>query len=95
MLLTSAQQSLDDTRLLLGKATSCVGREQELSTLDIVLNTCIDESSAAGLGHRSRRLWQVTTAPRVSASHRQPRTGSTVIYGRAEMVSKGARLLRC
>ncbi len=91
VLLTSAQQSLDDTRLLLGKATSCVGREQELSTLDIVLNTCIDESSAklvlvtgpAGFG-KSRLRHEFL---RRIASREQD---LTVIYGRTEMVSKGS-----
>ncbi len=91
VLLTTAQQSLDDTRLLLGKATACVGREQELSTLDIVLNTCIDESSAklvlvtgpAGFGKsRLRHEFLRRIAARGSEI--------TVIYGRAEMVSKGS-----
>jgi serine/threonine protein kinase len=91
MLLTPAQQSLDETRLLLGKATACVGREQELSTLDIVLNTCIDESSAklvlvtgpAGFGKsRLRHEFLRRIAARGS--------DITVVYGRAEMASKGS-----
>ena len=90
-LLTSAQQSLDDSRLLLGKATACVGREQELSTLDIVLNTCIEESTAklvlvtapAGFG-KSRLRHEFLR--RIAARGSQV----TVLYGRAEMSSKGS-----
>ncbi len=50
--------SADQTRLLLGKPTPCVGREQELAVLDVVLSGCISDSTAravlvtapAGLG---------------------------------------------
>ncbi len=91
ILLTSTQQSLDDSRQVLGKATACVGREQELSTLDIVLNTCIEESSAklvlvtapAGFGKsRLRHEFLRRIASRGSQI--------TVLYGRAEMISKGS-----
>lgn len=90
-LLTPSQQSLDESRLLLGKATACVGREQELSTLDIVLNTCIEESSAklvlvtapAGFG-KSRLRHEFLR--RIATRGDQV----TVLYGRAEMVSKGS-----
>jgi tetratricopeptide (TPR) repeat protein len=34
----------DDTRLLLGQPTPCLGREVELSSLDAALKTCIEES---------------------------------------------------
>lgn len=90
-LLTATQQSLDESRLVLGKATACVGREQELSTLDIVLNTCIEESSAklvlvtapAGFG-KSRLRHEFLR--RIAARGSQ----ITVLYGRAEMISKGS-----
>jgi eukaryotic-like serine/threonine-protein kinase len=39
----------DDTRLLLGKPTPCVGRELELALLDLNLQRCIDESKAHAL----------------------------------------------
>ena len=35
--------SKGETRLLLGRPTSCVGREQELATLELLLNECIGE----------------------------------------------------
>jgi serine/threonine protein kinase len=37
----------DALHMLLGKPTPCVGREQELATLEATLGTCIDEGTAA------------------------------------------------
>jgi len=36
----------DSMRMLLGKPTPCVGREQELATLEAAVATCIDESAS-------------------------------------------------
>lgn len=44
-LLTSEESTLDPTRPLLGKPTPCVGRESELSLLDIALNDAIENES--------------------------------------------------
>jgi hypothetical protein len=39
----------DDARLLLGRATSCVGRERELRMLEEVFEVCVSEPSARAL----------------------------------------------
>jgi len=39
----------DALHVLLGKPTPCVGREQELATLEATLTTCIDEGTAAAV----------------------------------------------
>ncbi len=45
-----AEHADDDTlRMLLGKPTPCVGREQELATLEASVGTCIDESAASAV----------------------------------------------
>lgn len=44
MLLAGDAVSNDESRPLLGQATPCVGREQELAMLEATLNGCIDES---------------------------------------------------
>ncbi|HEX2570075.1 MAG TPA: protein kinase [Polyangia bacterium] len=45
-MLEQERVNLDDTRLLLGKPTPCVGREQELRLLDMLFATCVDEETA-------------------------------------------------
>jgi tetratricopeptide (TPR) repeat protein len=40
------QLDADASRLLLGQPTPCVGREQELSMLELVLDTCVEDESA-------------------------------------------------
>jgi tetratricopeptide (TPR) repeat protein len=45
-LLHGEQRSMDASRPLLGKPTSCVGREQELVMLELAFNTCVEESTA-------------------------------------------------
>ncbi len=46
MLLISERVAADDSRLLLGKPTPCVGREHELALLDLHLHRCVEESKA-------------------------------------------------
>ncbi|HSP77944.1 MAG TPA: AAA family ATPase, partial [Myxococcaceae bacterium] len=41
--------SSDESRPLLGKPTSCVGREQELALLEFTLTTCIEEPASRAL----------------------------------------------
>ncbi len=45
--LTSERTSADDARLLLGKRTPCVGREQELALLEALFAACAGESQVA------------------------------------------------
>jgi hypothetical protein len=48
-LLQGEQLGADASRLLLGKPTPCVGREQELATLELAFATCARESIAQGV----------------------------------------------
>ncbi len=48
-LLQGEQWRADETRPLLGKPTPCVGREQELSLLELAFTTCAQESIAQGV----------------------------------------------
>jgi serine/threonine protein kinase/tetratricopeptide (TPR) repeat protein len=48
-LLQGEQWSADASRPLLGKPTACVGREQELSLLELAFTTCAQESTAQGV----------------------------------------------
>jgi serine/threonine protein kinase/tetratricopeptide (TPR) repeat protein len=45
-LLRGEHLSLDESRPLLGKPTSCVGREQELAILEMVFSTCVEDATA-------------------------------------------------
>jgi tetratricopeptide (TPR) repeat protein len=83
--------AVDETRLLLGRPTPCVGREQELSMLDAMLAGCIDESLAKAV--------LVTAAPGVGKSRlrheflrrlraRAPEV--TTIIGYGELMSAGS-----
>ncbi|HEX8107309.1 MAG TPA: protein kinase, partial [Kofleriaceae bacterium] len=49
IVLQGERVGVDDTRLLLGKPTPCVGREPELALLELHLQRCIDESKAHAL----------------------------------------------
>ncbi|HEX2572165.1 MAG TPA: protein kinase [Polyangia bacterium] len=44
---TGRRRGVDEARTLLGQATPCVGREQELEFLEAALNGCIDEATAS------------------------------------------------
>ncbi len=62
--LSGEHLSVDESRPLLGRPTSCVGREQELALLELAFTSCVEESSAhAPAGHRSGRHGQVAPAP--------------------------------
>ena len=43
--LVAETDSMDDTRLLLGRPTTCVGREQDLAVLDMALSRVLEEHS--------------------------------------------------
>jgi hypothetical protein len=45
-LLIAEERDPDASRLLLGKATPCVGREAELGGLESQLAVCLEESAA-------------------------------------------------
>ena len=49
LLLQGEQLRVDASRLLLGKPTPCVGREQELALLEFTLACCVDEPAARAL----------------------------------------------
>ncbi|MDC0674501.1 serine/threonine-protein kinase [Nannocystis radixulma] len=69
--LVAEAELAEGTRTLLGKATSCVGRERELATLEGIFSQCVDDSVAhavlvtapAGLG-KSRLAHEVVRALR-------------------------------
>lgn len=77
--LVGTKRAGDSGRLLLGKPTPCVGRDHELSTLDALLDACVEERTArvvlvtapAGIGKSrlrhefTRRLPQRAQAIRV------------------------------
>ena len=77
-------------RTLLGKPTPCVGRDKELSLLDLTLRECIDESVAravlvtgpAGQG-KSRLRHEFTSKAR-------ERGGLTILTARADPVGAGS-----
>ncbi|HEY6560360.1 MAG TPA: protein kinase [Polyangiaceae bacterium] len=60
--LVGTKRTGDSGRLLLGKPTACVGRDRELSTLETLLDACVEERSArvvlitAPAGHGKSRL---------------------------------------
>lgn len=89
-LLLGEQLQGDDSRLLLGKPTLCVGREVELSTLEAQLSGCIEDGEA--------RLALVTAPPGVGKSRlrhellrRVERRSEpiTVLLGRGDLLSAG------
>ncbi|MBM7118183.1 serine/threonine-protein kinase [Archangium primigenium] len=89
-LLHGEQDVTDTSRPLMGKPTSCVGREQELTFLDVTLSVCIEEASA--------RAVLVTAAPGVGKSRlrheflRRLARGARpvrVLWGRGEPVGVG------
>jgi eukaryotic-like serine/threonine-protein kinase len=45
IVLEGEDPSIDPTRRLLGRPTACVGREQELGTLELALRACVEESA--------------------------------------------------
>ena len=49
IVLQGEKVGVDDTRLLLGKPTPCVGREPELALLELHFQRCVDESKAHAL----------------------------------------------
>jgi len=81
----------DSLRMLLGKPTPCVGREQELATLEAAVSTCIDESvsnavlvtGAPGMGKTRLRHELIR---RTSAKH----DDLAVIMGVADVSLVGA-----
>ncbi len=90
LLLLGEQQQGDDSRLLLGKPTACVGREVELATLEAQLSGCIEDGEA--------RLALVTAPPGVGKSRlrhellrRVERRSEpvTVLLGRGDLLSAG------
>ena len=90
-LLLREQGEVDASRPLLGQPTPCVGREQELATLESTLLTCIEESvpravgvlAEPGLG-KSRLRHEFMRR----AQLRHP--GLVILQGRGDFMSKGS-----
>jgi hypothetical protein len=90
-LLQGEQLGADESRPLLGKPTPCVGREQELTLLDLAFTTCVEESTAQGV---------LVTAPAGTGKsrlrheflrrleHREP--SPLVLLGRGDPMSAGS-----
>lgn len=93
-LLSGAALSVDESRLLLGRPTPCVGREQELALLELAFTSCVEDSSArallvtalAGAGKSRlrhellRRLQRQPQPPLVLLGRGDP-MNATVAYG--------------
>ncbi|QRN99462.1 protein kinase [Archangium violaceum] len=90
-LLQAPQLGSDESRPLLGRPTPCVGREQELTLLEVAFNTCVEEPAAqavlvtgpAGVG-KSRLRHEFL--------RRLERRGRTVLklLGRGDPMSAGS-----
>ncbi len=48
-LLLSEHLDVDKTRLLIGRPTPCVGREQELAMLELTFDACVEDSAASAV----------------------------------------------
>jgi tetratricopeptide (TPR) repeat protein len=97
---------LDPTRPLLGKPTSCVGRERELSMLEAALAACAQGAgpkvvlvtAAAGAGKSRlrhelvRRVQARSSPPRVLQCHGDPLLGGTPYGMVAQLVRQAAGL---
>ena len=89
--LRGARESHDVARSVLGRPTSCVGRERDLRTLEATFDECVDESAArvvlvtgpAGLGKTRLRREFLRRIRRRSAD-------VEVLVGRGDPMSAGA-----
>ncbi len=89
--LLGARESSDATRAVLGRTTSCVGRDRDLLTLDATYSECVEESAArvvlvtgaAGLG-KSRLRREMVRRLRRRAEPME------ILVGRADPMSAGA-----
>lgn len=90
-LLLCEQKEADESRLLLGKPTPCLGRDTELLTLEAQLSGCIEESEA--------RAMLITAPPGIGKSRlrheflrriEQRSDPITVLSGRGEIMNAGA-----
>jgi tRNA A-37 threonylcarbamoyl transferase component Bud32/tetratricopeptide (TPR) repeat protein len=103
--LRGARESHDVARSVLGRPTTCVGRERDLRTLEATFDECLDESVArvvlvtgpAGLGKtRLRREFlrrvrrRVSEAAGASRATGSPSDDLEVLIGRADPMSAGA-----
>jgi serine/threonine protein kinase/tetratricopeptide (TPR) repeat protein len=91
VLLLGQAKAEDVDRPLLGKPTSCVGRDAELTMMETQLSACINESEPLGL--------VLTAPPGVGKSRlrheflrriEKQTLGITVLKGRGDMMSAGA-----
>ena len=91
VLLLGQAKEEDTGRPLLGKPTSCVGRDAELAMLETQLNACIDETEPLGV--------VLTAPPGVGKSRlrheflrriEKQKLDITILKGRGDMMSAGA-----
>lgn len=91
VLLLGQAREEDTGRPLLGKPTSCVGRDAELAMLETQLSACIEESEPLGV--------VLTAPPGVGKSRlrheflrrlEKQKLGITILKGRGDMMSAGA-----
>ena len=93
LILEGERVSVDESRPLLGRPTPCVGREQELATLEAVFSTCVQESVARvvlvsappGMG-KSRLRHEFVR--RLSARHGD--AAPQLFFGRGDLMSAGS-----
>ena len=92
-LLTGEEREVDESRPLLGKPTPCVGRDAELSNLEMQLSSCIEESEA--------RVILITAPPGIGKSRlqheflrrlEQRSEPVTVLLSRGDLMNPGAPL---
>lgn len=90
-LLIGDQDREAETRRLLGLRTACVGREQELASLEAALATCVDDSAARAIGvvgppgiGKSRLRHEFT----IAAAQRHPEL--LVMVGRGDLMNNGS-----
>ncbi len=90
-LLLAEQEIVDESRVLLGKPTPCVGREAELGTLELHLSACLSEGEFRGAlvtgepGSGKSRLRQ-EFLHRLTQNHADVR----ILSGRGELLPAGA-----
>ncbi len=89
--LRGARDSHDVTRHVLGRATSCVGRDRDLRTLEATFDECVEESVARAVLVTAPAGFGKTRLRREFLHRRRQRDGEfVVLLGRGDAMSAGA-----
>jgi tetratricopeptide (TPR) repeat protein len=89
--LRGARESHDASRSVLGRPTSCVGRERDLRTLEATFDECLDESAARAVLVTAPAGYGKTRLRREFLHRLRQRDGEvTVLLGRGDPVGAGA-----